>query len=400
MSLRAAKRSRGSSFVRYIVACWLPPASLSCHFIGGLRPGRPAGHARHHLPADRQAGHPVGRISPAASRRWPRSRCARASRASSTSCISATASSSRPAICCSPSTSGRSRSPSRAPRPRSRATRRRSSSPRPRSSAAQPLVRSRTITDARVRPAQGQPRRRAGAAQGRRGGDAQSPSSTSNGPRCARRIAGRISDRKVDAGNLISGGQQGATLLATIVTLDPIHFVFDVSESGLSALHAPVPVRRRVRIVARRQRIPVRIRLADETEWTRTRQDGLRRQPARTPAPGTIRGRAIFENKDQLADARHLRPPAAVRRRVRRAADPRLRDRLRPGAQDRVHGRAEDNVVRPKPVDARTDASRACASSRGPDSRPTVVIDGLANPMVRPGVKVAPQTGEIKAADA
>lgn len=34
-------------------------------------------------------------------------------------------------------------------------------------------------------------------------------------------IAGRISDRKVDAGNLIQGGQQGATLLATIVTLIP-----------------------------------------------------------------------------------------------------------------------------------------------------------------------------------
>ena len=44
-------------------------------------------------------------------------------------------------------------------------------------------------------------------------------------------LAGRISDRKVDAGNLIQGGQQGATLLATIVTLDPIRFVFDVSES-------------------------------------------------------------------------------------------------------------------------------------------------------------------------
>ena len=44
-------------------------------------------------------------------------------------------------------------------------------------------------------------------------------------------LAGRISDRKVDAGNLIQGGQQGATLLATIVTVDPIRFVFDVSES-------------------------------------------------------------------------------------------------------------------------------------------------------------------------
>jgi membrane fusion protein, multidrug efflux system len=43
-------------------------------------------------------------------------------------------------------------------------------------------------------------------------------------------IDGRISDRKVDAGNLVSGGQVGASLLTTIVSLHPIHFVFNVSE--------------------------------------------------------------------------------------------------------------------------------------------------------------------------
>ena len=57
-------------------------------------------------------------------------------------------------------------------------------------------------------------------------------------------MAGRISDRKVDAGNLIQGGQQGATLLATIVTLDPIRFVFDVSESDYLRYTAPLPVGR------------------------------------------------------------------------------------------------------------------------------------------------------------
>ena len=44
-------------------------------------------------------------------------------------------------------------------------------------------------------------------------------------------IAGRISDRRVDAGNLITGGQTGATLLTVIVSIDPIHFVFDGSEA-------------------------------------------------------------------------------------------------------------------------------------------------------------------------
>src|SRR5262245_42677399 len=44
-------------------------------------------------------------------------------------------------------------------------------------------------------------------------------------------IAGRISDKRVDAGNLITGGQAGATLLTVIVSTDPIHFIFDGAET-------------------------------------------------------------------------------------------------------------------------------------------------------------------------
>jgi len=43
-------------------------------------------------------------------------------------------------------------------------------------------------------------------------------------------ISGRASDRKVDVGNLVAGsGEQ--TLLTTIVTLNPIHFVFEAAET-------------------------------------------------------------------------------------------------------------------------------------------------------------------------
>ena len=44
-------------------------------------------------------------------------------------------------------------------------------------------------------------------------------------------ISGRISDKRVDAGNLITGGPSGATLLTVIVSVDPIHFVLDASEA-------------------------------------------------------------------------------------------------------------------------------------------------------------------------
>ena len=45
-------------------------------------------------------------------------------------------------------------------------------------------------------------------------------------------ITGRISDRRIDAGNLVQGGGAGAeaTLLTTINALDPIYFTFDASE--------------------------------------------------------------------------------------------------------------------------------------------------------------------------
>src|SRR5262249_35958362 len=45
-------------------------------------------------------------------------------------------------------------------------------------------------------------------------------------------IGGRISRHEVSIGNLISGGNSGpSTLLTSIVSLDPIYFYFDVSES-------------------------------------------------------------------------------------------------------------------------------------------------------------------------
>jgi Fusaric acid resistance protein family len=90
-----------------------------------------------------------------------------------------------------------------------------------------------------------------------------------------------VSDRRVDAGNLIQGGQTGATLLTTIVTLDPIHFVFDASEADyihyarLSALGQ--------RPSSRDVKNPVTVRLADENEWKHAGY-GLCRQPAQRPA--------------------------------------------------------------------------------------------------------------------
>jgi RND family efflux transporter MFP subunit len=108
-------------------------------------------------------------------------------------------------------------------------------------------------------------------------------------------LTGRISDRRVDPGNLITGGQTGATLLTSIVSLDPIHFIFDGSEADflrylrLAATGA--------RGSSRDVQNPVSVRLADETEYKHQgRMDFV--DNVVNPKTGTIRGRAIFENKD------------------------------------------------------------------------------------------------------
>ncbi|HAJ04879.1 MAG TPA: efflux transporter periplasmic adaptor subunit, partial [Brevundimonas sp.] len=44
-------------------------------------------------------------------------------------------------------------------------------------------------------------------------------------------ISGRVSDRRVDAGNLVGGGSSAADVLTTIVASSPIHFVFEASEA-------------------------------------------------------------------------------------------------------------------------------------------------------------------------
>ncbi|WP_420139144.1 efflux RND transporter periplasmic adaptor subunit [Sphingomonas sp.] len=101
-------------------------------------------------------------------------------------------------------------------------------------------------------------------------------------------IAGRISDRRVDAGNQVAGGE-GTTgsLLTTINALDPIYFTFDGSE----ALFIKAQRARAAGSTAS----PVEIQLQDEAgyRWKGKldfTDNGL------DPRSGTIRGRAVLAN--------------------------------------------------------------------------------------------------------
>jgi multidrug efflux system membrane fusion protein len=205
-------------------------------------------------------------------------------------------------------------------------------------------------------------------------------------------IAGRISDKRVDAGNLISGGQTGATLLSVIVSIDPIHFVFDGSETDF--LHYLRLAAAGTRPSSRDAPNPVAVRLADETEFTHMgRMDFV--DNAINPKTGTIRGRAIFDNKDgfltpgffgrlRLFGGTHdalLIPDGAI------ASDQ---------ANKIVFTVAEDGTVGTKRVELGPiiDGLRVVRSGLAPTDR--IVIDGL--PRARPGQKVTAEDGTIKAA--
>lgn len=206
-------------------------------------------------------------------------------------------------------------------------------------------------------------------------------------------ISGRVSDRRVDPGNLVQGGQAGATLLTTIVTLDPIHFVFDASEADYIR-HARAAERRKEK--SGELKNPVSVRLADETEWTRSGvMDFLDNQINRRS--GTIRGRAIFDNKDYF-----LTPGTFGRLRLFGGDISAL---LIPDAavvsdqtSKTVLVVSDDNKVIAKSVTLGAIHRGLRVIQSGLDAKDRIVIGGLANPMVRPGATVQPKDGEIKEA--
>ncbi|HEY0027946.1 MAG TPA: efflux RND transporter periplasmic adaptor subunit [Allosphingosinicella sp.] len=101
-------------------------------------------------------------------------------------------------------------------------------------------------------------------------------------------IGGRISDTRVDAGNLVGAGEgNGATLLTTINAVDPIHFTFEGSEALF------LKMKRAQQGGGRGARVD--IRLQDETEYRWSGRLDFTDNLV-DPRSGTIRGRAVLSN--------------------------------------------------------------------------------------------------------
>lgn len=204
-------------------------------------------------------------------------------------------------------------------------------------------------------------------------------------------IAGRISDRRVDAGNLIAGGQ-GATLLTNIINIDPINFIFEASEADY--IRYVRLVQNGSRPSGRQNPLPVRVRLADETDWKREGKLEFVDNQLNARS-GTIRARATFDNKDQFLT------PGTFGRMQLYAGE--VEAMLVPDAvivSDQtmkiVFTVGPENKVVPKPVSLGPIVDGLRVVRGGLSAEDKVIINGLANPMVRPGAPVQPQPGEIK----
>ena len=111
-------------------------------------------------------------------------------------------------------------------------------------------------------------------------------------------INGRTSRAEVTPGNLVTGGGGGApsTLLTTVVSLDPIYAYFEGDEQIY--LKYGELSRRGERPSSRDQRNPIYLGLANEDGYPHKGYVDFV-DNALNPQTGTIRARAVFDNKDR-----------------------------------------------------------------------------------------------------
>lgn len=108
-------------------------------------------------------------------------------------------------------------------------------------------------------------------------------------------ITGRVGKAAVTAGNLVTGGSSAATLLTTIVSIDPIYVSFEGDEQVY--LKYTELARRGERPSSRDAANPVKMGLANEDGYPHSGTMVFVDNQI-DPRTGTIRARAAFDNKD------------------------------------------------------------------------------------------------------
>jgi RND family efflux transporter MFP subunit len=205
-------------------------------------------------------------------------------------------------------------------------------------------------------------------------------------------LDGRMGAHQVSIGNLVIGSDNGTSdVLASLVSLKPIRFVFDMSENEYIAYQRAVSQGRlKANLTGA---IPAYVKLSDETTWAHQGfLDFVDNQIDRNS--GTIRVRAQFPNSDLF-----IAPGTFGRLRLP-ASDPHPAILIPDAAivsdqnQKVVMTVKPDGSVTPKVIRPGPSYGNLRIVRDGLAADDVIVIDGLLR--VRPGGKVAPEPGEIK----
>jgi RND family efflux transporter MFP subunit len=199
---------------------------------------------------------------------------------------------------------------------------------------------------------------------------------------------GRIGDRRVSPGNLVTGGTGGnTTLLATIVSIDPIYFEFTFDEASYLRYERLSTAGQDV--ASRNAGVQVALKLIDESDFDHEgRMDFVDNVIDRST--GTIRGRAVIANSKEIFTPgmfARVRVPGTAPYEALLVPDAAIGTEQ---ARRFVMVVDDQDTARPKYVtlgQVTKDGLRAIKDGIGPDGR--IVVSGLMQ--ARPGQKVKPE---------
>ncbi len=207
-------------------------------------------------------------------------------------------------------------------------------------------------------------------------------------------VSGRVSRYNVTVGNLIqSGDQANATLLTTIVSVDPIYAYFDVDER--TVLRARQLIREGKATSAREAEMSVLLGLANDVGFPHKGTVNFVDNQV-NPKTGTLRVRGVFPNPDEA-----LSPGFFARVRVPMGRPHKallVSDRAIDNDQGQkvlyVVNEKDEVVTRPVQLGSQHDGLRAILEGISGGER--VIVKGLQQ--VRTGIKVDPKLVEMPAA--
>jgi membrane fusion protein, multidrug efflux system len=203
-------------------------------------------------------------------------------------------------------------------------------------------------------------------------------------------VTGRVGRALITEGNLIQSGQNGGTLLTTIVSVDPMYAYFDVDEG--TVLRVRQMIREGKAKSARETEVPVLMGLANEQGYPHQGTINFVDNQVNSKT-GTLRVRGVFRNEKEVLSpgffARVRVPIGEAHKAVlvtERAIDTDQGQKIL-----YVVNEKNEVVARPIRVGALHDGLRVIEDGVKPSEY--VIVNGLQQ--IRPGITVAPKVVDM-----